>query len=89
MRIEPSFKLRDIAGETIVVNQGKVDKDMTKIISLNASAKYLFETLQGEDFLLEEVAKALVDKYGISIEKANNDAFVWVDALRKCSIITN
>lgn len=89
MRIEPSFKLRDIAGEIIVVNQGKIDKDMTRIISLNASAKYLFETLQGEDFLLEEVAQTLVDKYGISLEKAKNDASVWVDALKRCSIITD
>ena len=89
MRIEPSFKLRDIAGEIIVVNQGKIDKDMTRIISLNASAKYLFETLQGEDFLLEEVAQTLVDKYGISIDKAKNDASVWVDALKRCSIITD
>ena len=32
MRIDSKFKLRSIAGENIIVNQGKVGSDLTKII---------------------------------------------------------
>ena len=39
MKINTNYKLREVAGETIVVNQGKAGADMTRIISLNASAK--------------------------------------------------
>ena len=35
MRINTKFKLRDIAGETIIVNQGTPEADLTRIISLN------------------------------------------------------
>ena len=45
MKINSHYKLREVAGETIVVNQGTTGMDMTRIISLNASAKLLYESL--------------------------------------------
>lgn len=88
MKINSTFKLREIAGETIVVNQGEVDRDLTKIISLNSTAKYLFETFQNRDFSLEEVAEELVTRYGIEREQAENDAALWAEALVKCGVIS-
>ena len=86
MKINSNYKLRSIAGETIVVNQGTTGIDMTRIISLNASAKLLYEQLLGKEFTLEDAAKVLVDTYGISIEQALEDAEKWADALRKCGV---
>lgn len=87
MKINPNYKLRSIAGETIVVNQGTTGVDMTRIISLKASAKLLYETLAGKEFSLEDAAGVLVTTYGISQEQALKDAQVWVDALQKCKVI--
>ena len=87
MKINTNYKLREVAGETIVVNQGKTGADMTRIISLNVSAKLLYERLQGCEFILEDAAKVLVETYGIGHEQAMNDAAVWVEALQKCKVI--
>ena len=87
MKINSNYKLRSIAGETIVVNQGTTGTDMTRIISLNASAKLLYEQLLGKEFTLEDAAKELVDTYGIGSEQALADAEKWADALRKCGVI--
>ena len=87
MKINSNYKIREVAGETIVVNQGKSAVDMTRIISLNASAKLLYETLAGKEFTLEDVAQILIETYGISNEVALKDAQVWVGALQKCGII--
>ena len=87
MKIAPNYKLRSIAGENIVVNQGTTGTDMTRIISLNASAKLLYEQLLGKEFTLEDAAEVLVNTYGISIEQALEDAEKWADALRKCGVI--
>lgn len=87
MKINTNYKLREVAGETIVVNQGKTGADMTRIISLNVSAKLLYECLQGCEFSLEDAAKVLVETYGIGHEQAMNDAAVWVEALQKCKVI--
>ena len=87
MKIAPNYKLRSIAGENIVVNQGTTGTDMTRIISLNASAKLLYEQLLGKEFTLEDAAKVLVNTYGISIEQALEDAEKWAQALCKCGVI--
>lgn len=87
MRINSNYKLREIAGETIVVNQGKAGTDMTRIISLNASAKLMYEQLSGRDFTMEDAAKVLVDAYGIDGAQALKDAAVWVEALQQCKVI--
>lgn len=87
MKINSNYKLRSVAGETIVVNQGVAGTDMTRIISLNASAKLLYEQLQGKEFALEDAADVLVETYGIGLEQALKDAAVWVDSLKECKVI--
>lgn len=87
MKINSNYKLRSVAGETIVVNQGTTGVDMTRIISLNASAKLLYEELQGKDFAVEDAARILEDTYGIGHEQAMTDASKWVESLRGCKVI--
>lgn len=87
MKINSNYKLRSVAGETIVVNQGTTGVDMTRIISLNASAKLLYEELQGKDFAVEDAAKILEKTYGIGHEQAMTDAAKWVESLRGCKVI--
>ena len=87
MKIKQEYKLREVAGETIIVNQGTVGVDMTRIISLNSSAKLLYQQLVGKDFTLEDAAQVLIDTYGIDQERAMEDAAKWMDALSNCKIL--
>lgn len=87
MKINSNYKLREIAGETIVVNQGVAGTDMTRIISLNTSARLLYEQLSGKEFTLEDAAKVLEDTYGIGHEQALADAEKWVKSLHNCNVI--
>ena len=87
MKINSNYKIREVAGETIVVNQGTTGMDMTRIISLNASAKLLYESFSEKVFPLEDVAAVLVSTYGLTQEQALKDAQLWVEALQKCKVI--
>lgn len=87
MKINPKYKIREIAGETLVINQGIANVNMTRIISLNKSAKLLYETLSGEDFCVEDAAQVLVERYGIEMERALADAARWVDLLKECGVL--
>lgn len=84
MKINPKHALRSIAGETIIVNQGSTHTDMTRIISLNASARMLWEALAGKEFVIADAAGLLVQKYGIAEEQALADAARWVERLKEC-----
>ena len=87
MKINPNYKIHEIAGENIVVNQGVVNVNTTRIISLNASARFLYEALAEKDFTVEDAAKVLVEGYGIDNTQAQKDAEKWVESLRQCGVI--
>lgn len=87
MKINHNYKLREIAGETIVVNQGTTNVNMTRIISLNASARLLYQRLAEQEFTVEDAAKVLMDTYGIGNERALADAEKWVESLKQCGVI--
>lgn len=87
MKINHNYKLREIAGETIVVNQGTTNVNMTRIISLNASARLLYQRLAEQEFTVDDAAKVLMDTYGIGNERALADAEKWVESLKQCGVI--
>jgi hypothetical protein len=66
--------------------QGKHGSDLTKIISLNESALYLWNELQGKEFDAEVVANMIVERYGIDKGVATTDAERWIEKLRECNI---
>ena len=86
-KIKQQYKVREMAGEHVVIMQGKHGADMTRIISLNESALYLWNEVYGRDFLVEEVANMLVERYGIDHVVASEDAKSWVDKLDHCGLL--
>lgn len=87
MRIKENYRVREIAGENLIVEQGKSQADMTKVISLNSTALLLWKELQGRDFSLEDAAQILMNHYDIPQDQALVDARKWMDALNGCGII--
>ena len=87
MRIKEECKGREIAGENVVVIQGQYGVDMTKVISLNGSSMYLWESLSGKEFTTDDVAQLLLDRYEVDEQTAHNDAKAWVERLAECGLI--
>ena len=75
MRIKSEYKLRNVAGETIIVRQGTAQIDLTKVISLNSSARVIYEALAGKEFSLEDIVEVLTDKYEIGTVKGRWNVF--------------
>ena len=88
MRIKDNYKVRQIAGENLIVEQGKSQADMTKVISLNATALLLWKSLSGKDFTIADGAAVLVDHYGIPQGQAETDVRRWADTLIRCGIVS-
>ena len=87
MKIKENYKIRQIAGENLVISQGRGVADMTKVISLNQSAVKLWEALAGREFSEDDAAEALVSLYGIEKERALTDAKAWIEKLQSCQVI--
>ena len=87
MKINPDFRLRVIAGENIVIMHGTQGADMTKVISLNDTAKELWVKFRLKEFTEENVVELLMKTYSIPEEIAKRDALVWIDSLKQCKAI--
>ena len=87
MKINPNYKIRKIATLTVVVNQGTSNINMTRLISLNKSARFLYESLSDREFGVEDAAELLMERYGLEREKAMEDAQKWVDCLKECGVL--
>lgn len=87
MRLKSEYKVRDMAGEHVVIMQGRLGSDLTRIISLNESAHYLWCELEGKEFDLNVVAELLVERHGIDNEVAQSDAKAWVERLSECGLM--
>ena len=69
MKISEKYKVREMAGEHIIVMPGRYGADMTRVVALNATSLYLWEQLAGREFDLEEVVRLLVEQYEIDPER--------------------
>lgn len=87
MKLKTNYKVRKIAGESVIVRMGTQSVNMTSIISLNSTSEWLWEQLMGEEFDAEKVADLLTAEYEVSREVALLDAAKWIDMLRKAELV--
>ena len=84
MRTKEGFKLRKMAGEYIVVGEGRSRVNFNKMIVLNKTAGYLWEQVEGKDFDARTLAGLLMEQYEIDEPTALRDsealAAKWVEA---------
>lgn len=84
MKIKEGFVLRQMCGENIVAAEGLQHINFNKLISLNQTAAFLWNSLVGREFTVEDMAGLLVGEYGIDMELAMKDSLAlsqaWIDA---------
>ncbi len=74
MRIVEGFKLRKICGENVVVPEGAKLVNFNKMLSLNETAAFLWESVQGKEFDAQTLSDLLSQRYEVAPERALSDA---------------
>lgn len=87
MRLKTDYKVRKIAGESVIVRMGAQNVKMTTIISLNSTSEWLWEQLKDEMFEEEKVADLLTAEYEVEREVALSDAKKWIEMLKKADLV--
>lgn len=87
MKLRTDCKIRKIAGESVIVRMGKLNVDMTRVISLNSTSEWLWEQIGNEEFDVEKVADLLTAEYEVEREVALLDAQKWVEVLRNADLL--
>lgn len=87
MRLKSDYKVRRIAGESVIVRMGEQNVRMTSIISLNPTSEWLWQQLSDQEFDAEKVADLLTSEYEVEREVALVDAAKWIEMLRKANLV--
>ena len=87
MRIRQSLKLRHVGSHFFVVNPDNGHIDLTDIYTLNHEAAFLWESIHGQDFTAEMMARRLCEAYEVTYEHALDDVTGMLRLWREYGII--
>ncbi|MBQ0031050.1 MAG: PqqD family protein [Bacteroidales bacterium] len=86
MKFIKDLELRKLSDNTYTIEYVG-SNDFDKIVTLNASAAYLFKSLINQDFSEISISNLLVDKYGIDKDAADIDAKSFIESWQKASLV--
>lgn len=87
MKIKQQYQVRNIAGENVVILQGRYGADLTRIITLNDSALLLWNGVAGADFSIQDLVAILQQNYEVDTTTAQRDSELWVEKMKECKLI--
>ena len=87
MKTKKGFTLRNVCGENIIVGEGIENIDFSRIISMNESAAYLWNKIQGTDFTVDTLVSLLLEEYEVDEATARDDAETLVQKWQEAGII--
>ena len=83
MKIKEGFILRQICGEYVVVGEGLSQVNFNKMLSLNESAAWLWQQVQGKEFTAEDLTALMMGRYDVTQERAMECAVSLMETFKK------
>ena len=73
MKIKNGYRLRPLGKEYILVAEGLDVMDANTMMSMNATAAFLWEAVEGKEFDAETLVQLLLDEYVVERDTAEKD----------------
>ena len=80
MKRNENFLLRDVAGSLVIVPVGEAVSAFPGMITLNATAAYLWELLETEQ-TVDSLVAGLMERYEVEETLARKDVIAFVERL--------
>ena len=87
MKIIEGFTMRRLGNEYIIVGEGANFVNFNKMIALNSSAAYLWESVLGRDFDEDYLKDLLLEKYDVDPAVAEADVRKLVESWIEAGIV--
>ena len=81
MKRNEDFLLRDVAGSLVIVPVGAAVTAFPGMITVNATAAFLWELLETEQ-TVDSLAAALMDRYEVEEDRARGDVVAFLERLQ-------
>lgn len=87
MKIRKGYRLRPLGKEYILVAEGLEALDANTMVSMNATAAFLWEAVEGKEFDTNALVQLLLDEYDVDRETAEKDVEALLQTWRKADVI--
>ena len=87
MKKAKGFVIRRIGPESVIVAESLDLIDFDRLVSLNSSAAYVWESLGDKDFDADTIVGVLTGRYDVDAVSARQDALALLDVWRHAGII--
>ena len=89
MKQKKGFVLRDVCGEKVIVGEGVDTINFGKLISLNATAAWLWEQAEAQgEFTVDTLTEALCEAYEVTPERARTDVQALLNQWLELGVVT-
>lgn len=89
MRIIEGLRLRPLGKQYIIMAENVKQVDFNRMVSMNATAAFLFQEVQDCEFSTETLTELLMNECEIGREQAAHDAAVTIDEWKQAGIIAD
>lgn len=86
MKIKEGFTLHELGDEYIVIHDGMTNVNFDKLLSLNATAAYLWKAMGHQEWTLEQLVTLLTEEYEVEREQAQKDVERFVGLLMESEV---
>lgn len=87
MRIIEGLKLRPLGKQYLIMAEGQRQVDFNRMVSMNITAAFLFQEVQGVDFDSDTLAQLLMNECDITKEQAMHDAALTIEEWQQAGIL--
>lgn len=87
MKIKKGYRLRPLGKEYILVAEGLDVMDANTMVSMNATAAFLWEAVEGKVFDAETLVQLLLDEYDVDRETAEKDVKTLLQTWNKANAL--
>lgn len=87
MKLIEGLVLRPLGKDYIVTGEGLARIDFSKVVSLNATAAWLWEQVQERDFTPEDLTALLTGRYDVDVQTARADVEKLLVSWREAGVI--
>ena len=89
MKIKKGYRLRPLGKEYILVAEGLDVMDANTMMSMNATAAFLWEAVEGKEFDAETLVQLLLDEYDVDRDTADRDVKALLEIWNQAGAIEN
>lgn len=87
MKLRTDLVLRTIGTDHMIVDPSQDMVDLSKVFTLNNSAAWLWEQLQGKEFSIATVVDLLCQEYDVADSQAHSDAEILIQDFKKQGLL--